>query len=239
MALHIDAAFLSSWRLVTRKIHVLCQAQRGEGLAQGWRLGLPTGGKDSGAHGTCANPISDTHTQITGREVSWLHLSTFLHFKGQRTCWIQHTEHLELSSLFLLQKNCQECDDLVSSWRRLLWWSGLSLKQKEAGRARLSNCCYKEENFDPSPWLDCRTALHHHFWWRMNSVVRCLSLVLICFNLCVRLFSCFLYAAPLFSLLLLREFDSRMKCAPWCIDFQGRCPHIHGKLARKYNELQS
>lgn len=49
MALHIDAAFLSSQRLVMREIHVLCQAQRGKGLAQGWRLALPTDGKDSGA----------------------------------------------------------------------------------------------------------------------------------------------------------------------------------------------
>lgn len=189
-----------------RKIHVLCQAQREEGLAQGWRLGLPTGGKDSGAHGTCANPISDTHTQITRREVSWLFLSTLLHFMGQRICWIQHTEHLELYSLSLLQKNCQECDDLVSSWRRLSWWSGLSLKQKEAGRAWLSNCCYKEENFDPSPWLDCRTALHHHFWWLMNSVVRCLSLVLIYFNLGVRLF---------FSRLLFFPHCLSLECLFW------------------------
>lgn len=133
-----------------REKHVLCQAQRGESLAQGWRLGLPTGGKDSGAYGICANPISDTHTQITGREVSWLLLSTLLHFRGQGTCWIQHTEHLELSSSSLLQKNCQECDDLVSSWRRLSWWAGLSLKLKEAGGAWLPICCYTEENFHPS-----------------------------------------------------------------------------------------
>lgn len=46
---HIDAAFLSSQRLVMREIHVRCQAQREKSLAQGWRLAFPTGGKDSGA----------------------------------------------------------------------------------------------------------------------------------------------------------------------------------------------
>lgn len=35
MALHRDAAILSFKRLVMREIHVLCQAQRGMGLAPG------------------------------------------------------------------------------------------------------------------------------------------------------------------------------------------------------------
>ena len=61
MALHIDAAFLSSQRLVMREIHVLCQAQRGKGLAQGWRLALSTGGKDSGA----TRHLRKSHTRHT------------------------------------------------------------------------------------------------------------------------------------------------------------------------------
>lgn len=192
MALHIDAAFLSSWRLVTREIHVLCQAQRGEGLAQGWRLGLPTGGKDSGAHGICASPISDTHTQITGREVSWLLLSTLLSFRGRGPAEynIENTLNCPLHPSY--RKTAKSVLTWLAPGEDFHGEQDLSLKQKETGRAWLSNCCYKEENFDPSPWLDCRTALHHHFSWFMNSVVRCLSLVPNYFNLYVRLFFCFL-----------------------------------------------
>lgn len=131
----------------------------------------------------------------------------------------------------------------------------MSLKNKKSRRACLSHCCYKEESFAPSPWLEGKPALHHHSWWLMSCVVRCLSLAPTYFNPCAIFFSLLFFFFPsnfyvfyrmvsLFSLQLLRVlvlesyFESGIKselfCALCAYDCQ-RCffmSCIHEKLAK-------